>query len=123
MHLRTGADADIWFGLAAGSHLRTNIVVGGQLKNVADYATVQGIFIGIVVAYVIVVTIFGPEYVVCFTFPVTCSTYGRYRHHASHFEKHKTAFEEGGGQDDAFMEGEGPEASETREDDEKVSDV
>lgn len=65
--------ADMWFGLAAGNSLRTNIVVGGTLKNVPDYATVQGIFIGIVVGYVILVTIFGPEYVVCFSYRVTCS--------------------------------------------------
>lgn len=26
------------------------------------------------------------------------------RNHASHFEKHKTAFEEGGGRDDAYIE-------------------
>lgn len=49
--------------LAAGNHLRTNIVVDGVVQNVADYATVQGIFIGTVAAYVLVVTIFGPEYV------------------------------------------------------------
>lgn len=42
------------------------------------------------------------------------------RHHASHFEKHKTAFEEGGGRDDAIMEG---ESVEMHEDDEKASEV
>lgn len=47
----------------------------------------------------------------------------RHRHHASHFEKHKTAFEEGGGQDDAYMEGEQPEPTEIREEDEKVWDA
>lgn len=41
-----------------------------------------------------------------------------HRRHASHFEKHKTAFEEGGGRDDAIMEDE-PES--VREDDEKGS--
>ncbi|KAH0826253.1 carboxylic acid transporter protein [Lanmaoa asiatica] len=86
----------------AGNNLRTNIVVNGVLKNVADYATVQGIFIGVVAAYVLLVTILGPE------------------HHSSHFEKHKTAFEEGGGRDDAFMEG---EPVEIHEEDEKISDV
>ena len=29
-----------------------------------------------------------------------------FRNHASHFEQHKTAFEEGGGRDDAVMEDE-----------------
>ncbi|KAI9456311.1 carboxylic acid transporter protein [Boletus coccyginus] len=89
----------------AGNHLRTNIVVDGVVKNVADYATVQGIFIGTVAAYVLVVTIFGPE------------------HHSSHFEKHKTAFEEGGGQDDAIMGDDEPGKTEVREDDEKASEV
>ena len=48
----------------------------------SDYATVQGILIGVVAAFVLVVTIIGPENI------------------GSHFEKHKTAFEEGGGRDE-----------------------
>ena len=52
----------------------------------SDYATVQGILIGVVAAFILVVTILGPE------------------SHGSHFEKHKTAFEEGGGRDDAVAE-------------------
>jgi len=51
-----------------------------------DYATVQGIFIGVVAAFTLIMTIIGPE------------------NHGSQFEKHKTAFEEGGGVDDAYME-------------------
>ena len=43
---------------------------------------VQGILIGVVAAFVVFITIIGPE------------------HHASHFEKSKTAFEEGGGEID-----------------------
>lgn len=43
-----------------------------------------------------------------------------HRHHASHFEKHKTAFERGGGRDDAVVEGDEPEGVEAREEDEKV---
>ncbi|KAL4081013.1 carboxylic acid transporter, partial [Scleroderma citrinum] len=70
----------------AGNHLQTTIIENGVPKRVPDYATVQGILIGVVAAYVVVVTILGPE------------------NHSSHFEKHKTAFEEGGGQDDAFTE-------------------
>ncbi|KAM5539486.1 hypothetical protein V8D89_006938 [Ganoderma adspersum] len=54
----------------------------GVLTVVPDYATVQGILIGVVAAFILVVTIIGPE------------NYG------SHFEKHKTAFEEGGGRDE-----------------------
>ncbi|CUA74600.1 Carboxylic acid transporter protein homolog [Saccharomyces cerevisiae S288c] [Rhizoctonia solani] len=65
-----------------GEHLRTTV----QGKNVPDYAKVQGIFLGCVAAYLVVVTIFGPE------------------HHGSEFEKHKTAFEEGGGADNAHVQ-------------------
>jgi hypothetical protein len=69
-------DTDVWPGLAAGNNLRTNIVVDGQLKNVPDYATVQGILIGTVAAYVLLVTIFGPEYVVRFSRSFICSSRG-----------------------------------------------
>ncbi|OSD07464.1 carboxylic acid transporter [Trametes coccinea BRFM310] len=54
----------------------------GQIKTVSDYATVQGILIGVVAAFVLVITIIGPE------------NYG------SHFEKSKAAFEEGAGRGD-----------------------
>lgn len=55
-------------------------------KVVPDYATVQGILIGVVAAFVVIVTIIGPE------------------NHGSRFEKHKTAFEVGGGRDEAVIE-------------------
>ncbi|KAF8871300.1 carboxylic acid transporter [Gymnopilus junonius] len=71
-----------------GDHLRTTIIENGKIVNVPDYAKVQGILIGVVAAFVFIVTLIGPE------------------NHGSHFEKHKTAFEEGGGQDDAVMEDE-----------------
>ncbi|KAF9236965.1 carboxylic acid transporter protein [Melanogaster broomeanus] len=88
----------------AASHLHTTIIKDGVPTSVIDYATVQGIFIGIIAAYVLLVTVFGPE------------------NHSSHFEKHKTAFEEGGGRDDAIMEDEqGGNADEIREADEKGS--
>ncbi|KIJ08149.1 hypothetical protein PAXINDRAFT_89314 [Paxillus involutus ATCC 200175] len=74
-------------------HIRETVIVDGKPTSVADYATVQGIFIGVVAAFVIVVTILGPE------------------NHSSHFEQHKTAFEEGGGRDDAMLEGEEGEES------------
>ncbi|KAF9236964.1 carboxylic acid transporter protein [Melanogaster broomeanus] len=83
-----------------GRNLRTTLIVDGQPTNVPDYATVQGIFIGVVAAFVIVVTILGPE------------------NHSSHFEEHKTAFEEGGGRDDAVMgevEDEGRKATSIQE--------
>ncbi|KAH8822624.1 major facilitator superfamily domain-containing protein [Flagelloscypha sp. PMI_526] len=56
-----------------GEHIRT-IVKG---KDSPDYATVQGILIGCVAAFILVVTIFGPE------------------SHSSHFEEKETAVEEG----------------------------
>ncbi|PPQ70216.1 hypothetical protein CVT26_014473 [Gymnopilus dilepis] len=76
-----------------GEHLRTTLVQKGQIVDVPDYAKVQGILIGVVAAFVFIVTLIGPE------------------NHGSHFEKHKTAFEEGGGSDDAVMEDESPEGS------------
>ncbi|KAF9554609.1 MFS general substrate transporter [Agrocybe pediades] len=69
-----------------GEHLRTTIIVKGKPTDVPDYATVQGILIGVVTAFVIVVTILGPE------------------NHGSHFEKHKAAFLEGAANDDAVMD-------------------
>ena len=48
----------------------------------SDYAKVQGILIGVVAAFVFIVTLVGPE------------NYG------SHFENAKTAFEQGGGDDE-----------------------
>jgi len=67
-----------------------------------DYATVQGIFIGVVAAFTLIMTIIGPE------------------NHGSQFEKHKTAFEEGGGVDDAYMEddleGDVPDSNESVDD-------
>jgi hypothetical protein len=50
-------------------------IVQGQ--NVPDYAKVQGIFLGVVAAYLIAVTIFGPEcvsYRLLFLHYLTCST-------------------------------------------------
>ena len=54
----------------------------GKPEVVSDYATVQGILIGVVAAFVLFITIIGPE------------------NFGSHFEKAKTAFEEGGGRDE-----------------------
>ena len=47
-----------------GDHLKTTIVVDGVRQTVDDYARVQGILIGTVSAYIIFLTIIGPEYVV-----------------------------------------------------------
>ena len=56
-----------------GDH--NKIIVRGKV--VADYAKVEGIFVGVVAAYVVIMTIIGPE------------------NHASHFEKSRAAFETG----------------------------
>ncbi|PPR05985.1 hypothetical protein CVT24_004622 [Panaeolus cyanescens] len=69
-----------------GDNLRTTLVQNGKVTDVPDYATVQGILIGVVAAFVVFITIIGPE------------------KHGSHFEKHKTAFLEGAAQDDAVMD-------------------
>ncbi|VDC07752.1 unnamed protein product [Peniophora sp. CBMAI 1063] len=69
-----------------GENLRTTVTIDGITKEVPDYATVQGILIGVVAAFILAVTILGPEA------------------HSAQFEKHKTAFEEGGGRDDALIE-------------------
>ncbi|KAF5370282.1 hypothetical protein D9758_006913 [Tetrapyrgos nigripes] len=53
----------------------------GTFANVPDYGTVQGILIGVTAAFVLIVTLLGPE------------------NHGSHFERYKAAFEEGGGED------------------------
>jgi hypothetical protein len=65
-----------------GDHLRTTAPNG---EPVPDYAKVQGILIGCVAAFLITVTLFGPE------------------HHGSHFEQHKAAFEEGAAEDDDIV--------------------
>jgi SHS family lactate transporter-like MFS transporter len=85
-----------------GDRQRTTVInkQTGELEDVPDYAKVQGIFIGVVAAFVIFITIIGPE------------------HHGSHFEKHKAAFEEGAADDsDVFGEDESrPETSESPRD-------
>jgi len=65
-----------------GESLKTYIMEKGKLVQVPDYAKVQGILIGSVAAFVLFITIIGPE------------------NHAAQFEKAKTAFEEGGGTND-----------------------
>ncbi|KAF8523993.1 MFS general substrate transporter [Gautieria morchelliformis] len=65
-----------------GQNLRTTV----NGRNVPDYAKVQGILMGVVAAFIVIVVILGPE------------------NHGSHFEQHRVAFEEGGGQDDAYVE-------------------
>ncbi|KAJ7584088.1 MFS general substrate transporter [Mycena floridula] len=67
----------------AGDNLKTTVRQhDGSIKVVADFAKVQGIFIGVVLGYFIIVTLVGPE------------------NHGSHFERHKAAFEEGAALDE-----------------------
>jgi len=59
-----------------GDHLKTTIIENGTATVVPDYARVQGILIGVVAVYIIVLTIVGPE------------------KHGSNFEQHGVAFAE-----------------------------
>jgi SHS family lactate transporter-like MFS transporter len=69
-----------------GDNLKTTIIENGKRVVVPDYAKVQGILIGVVAAFVVFITIIGPEY------------------HGSHFEKSKTAFEEGAAEQSAIID-------------------
>ena len=68
--------------IAAGERSRTTVKTPNGLKDVPNYALVQGIFIGCVAAYVIILTLIGPE------------------NHGSHFERGKTAFQAGASKED-----------------------
>lgn len=65
-----------------GENLRTTIQGKNGPENVPNYALIQGIFIGSVAAYVIVLSLIGPE------------------NHGSHFERGKTAFQAGASKED-----------------------
>ncbi|KAF9474415.1 MFS general substrate transporter [Pholiota conissans] len=71
-----------------GDNLKTTIIVNGKPTVVPNYATVQGILIGVVSAFVIFITIIGPE------------------NHGSHFEKNKIAFQEGAANDVVILDDE-----------------
>lgn len=68
--------------IAGGENLRTTIPGKNGPENVPNYALIQGIFIGSVAAYVIVLALIGPE------------------NHGSHFERGKTAFQAGASKED-----------------------
>ena len=68
--------------LAAGEHSRTTVQGSDGPEDVPNYALVQGIFIGCVAAYLIVLALIGPE------------------KHGSHFERAKTAFQAGASKED-----------------------
>lgn len=67
---------------AGGEHLRTTIQGPNGPENVPNYALIQGVFIGSVAVYVIVLALIGPE------------------NHGSHFERGKTAFQVGASKED-----------------------
>ncbi|KAL5482505.1 hypothetical protein ACEPAI_9099 [Sanghuangporus weigelae] len=69
-----------------GNNMRTTIIVDGVPTDVPDYAKVQGIFIGVIAAFVFCITLVGPE------------------QHGAHFERAKAAFEEGAGEDQERIE-------------------
>ncbi|KIY50399.1 MFS general substrate transporter [Fistulina hepatica ATCC 64428] len=68
-----------------GNQQKTTIIEDGKETVVPNYALVQGILIGTVAAFLLIVTVLGPE------------------KHGAHFEQHKAAFEEGAAQDDAVL--------------------
>lgn len=85
-----------------GDHLKT--VVNGKV--VPDYGKVQGILIGAVAAFVILITIIGPA-----------------ENHSSHFEKHRVAFDQRGTGDNAFIDDdEGVLSNNGRPDSDKASE-
>ena len=68
--------------VAGGEHSRTTIQTPNGPEDVPNYALVQGIFIGVIVAYLVVLALIGPE------------------NHGSHFERGKTAFQAGASKED-----------------------
>ncbi|KAF7343697.1 MFS domain-containing protein [Mycena sanguinolenta] len=82
-----------------GDHLKTT--VNGVV--VPDYAKVQGILIGVVAAFVLLMIIVVPE------------------NHGSHFEKHPAAFDEGGEGDDAYLDQDSEKGTEERSSKENVA--
>lgn len=66
----------------AGQTLRTKSPDG---KSIPDYAKVQGILIGVVIAWTLVFVLLGPE------------------NRGSHFEEARVAYEEGAGKEDAKL--------------------
>ena len=68
--------------LAAGEHSTTTIKTPTGTKVVPNYALVQGVFIGVVAAYLLFFVIIGPE------------------NHGRHFERSKTAFQPGASKED-----------------------
>lgn len=72
--------------VAAGERSTTIIHTSTGPKVVPNYALVQGIFIGIVAAYLLFFVIIGPE------------------NHGRHFERSKTAFQAGASKEDVSID-------------------
>jgi SHS family lactate transporter-like MFS transporter len=89
-----------------GANSQITVFQNGQNVVIPNYAQVQGILIGVVSAFVLFLAVIGPE------------------NHSKHFEKAKTAFEEGGGRgemiDDDAQSGTEPTTG-SLHDDEKPS--
>ncbi|KAH9954974.1 carboxylic acid transporter [Russula dissimulans] len=79
-----------------GDHLKTTIIKNGRPTVVPDYARVQGILIGVVAVYIIVLTVIGPE------------------NHGADFERHGVAFSE---------DASNPPHDQRAADEEKLSDI
>jgi SHS family lactate transporter-like MFS transporter len=91
-------------------------------KVVPDYGKVQGILIGAVAAFVILITIIGPAEYVFSSSLAGLSPYSL-RNHSSHFERHRVAFDERGAGDNAFIDDdEGALANSVHPDSEKASE-
>src|SRR5712671_2618168 len=86
-----------------GDHMKTTIIKNGQPTVVPDYARVQGILIGIVSVYIIILALIGPECVPsplrlrhCPTLLFIDVTFSHVnRNHGSDFAQHGAAFSEG----------------------------
>lgn len=44
-----------------GAHLKKTVVRNGKVELIPDYATVQGILLGAIATFVIIITTIGPE--------------------------------------------------------------
>lgn len=80
-----------------GDHLKTTIIKNGKRTVVPDYARVQGILIGTVAAYILLLTIIGPEYVLLQGIhhrDISDFNCRVNRNHGADFERHGLAFSE-----------------------------
>jgi SHS family lactate transporter-like MFS transporter len=84
-----------------GDSMKITIIKNGKPEVVPDYAKVQGILLGAIAAFVIFITVIGPE---CVFVPISSFRtwehlfvpFFSHRNHGSHFEQEKPGFEDGG---------------------------